>query len=40
MTPQRELSRPGIGELMMTPPEILAEIRDVDAALRMDPDNK
>lgn len=24
----------------MTPPEILAEIRDLDAALRMDPDNK
>lgn len=24
----------------MTPPEILAEIRDLDAALLMDPDNK
>lgn len=24
----------------MTPPEILAEIHDLDAALRMDPDNK
>lgn len=24
----------------MTPPEILSEIHDLDAALRMDPDNK
>lgn len=40
MTPQRELSRPGIGELMMTPPEILAEIHDLDVALRMDPDSQ